>query len=41
MNGKIPDLPPFVSSWKQLYAIVIGALLVEIVLFYYLMISFS
>ena len=33
-----PDgLPPFARSWLQLYAIVIGSLVVEIVLFYGLM----
>ncbi|MGF7214231.1 hypothetical protein GGR92_000371 [Spirosoma lacussanchae] len=31
------DLPPFARSWPQLYAIVIGSLLVEISLFYALM----
>jgi hypothetical protein len=31
------DLPPFARSWAQLYAIVIGSLVVEIVLFYVLM----
>ncbi|WP_256432997.1 hypothetical protein [Spirosoma foliorum] len=31
------DLPPFVRSWPQLYAIVIGSLVAEIVLFYVLM----
>ncbi len=30
-------LPPFARSWAQLYAIVIGSLVVEIVLFYVLM----
>jgi len=31
------DLPPFARSWSQLYAIVLGSLAVEIVLFYVLM----
>ncbi|WP_262887033.1 hypothetical protein [Spirosoma arboris] len=31
------DLPPFVRSWPQLYAIVIGSLVAEIGLFYVLM----
>lgn len=31
------DLPPFARSWRQLYAIVIGCLAAEIVLFYLLM----
>ncbi|WP_461140818.1 hypothetical protein [Spirosoma pomorum] len=31
------DLPPFVRSWPQLYAIVVGALVVEMILFYVLM----
>lgn len=31
------DLPPFARSWTQLYAIVIGSLVAEIVLFYALM----
>lgn len=30
-------LPPFVRSWPQLYAIVIGSLVAEIALFYALM----
>lgn len=30
-------LPPFVSSWKQLYAVLIGALVLQIVLFYVFM----
>jgi hypothetical protein len=35
------DLPPFVRSWRQLYAIVIGSLVLEIVLFYGFMRYFS
>ncbi|WP_460981916.1 hypothetical protein [Spirosoma fluminis] len=31
------DLPPFARSWNQLYAIVLGSLVAEIVLFYALM----
>ncbi|WP_460910823.1 hypothetical protein [Spirosoma areae] len=31
------DLPPFVRSWNQLYAIVMGSLVAEIGLFYALM----
>ena len=30
------DLPPFVRSWTQLYAVVIGSLVAEIILFYIL-----
>ncbi|GAB3699447.1 hypothetical protein GCM10027592_25530 [Spirosoma flavus] len=31
------DLPPFVRTWAQLYAIVIGCLVLEMLLFYGLM----
>ena len=31
------DLPPFARSWTQLYAIVIGSLVAEIILFYGIM----
>ena len=31
------DLPPFARSWPQLYAIVIGSLVIEMGLFYALM----
>lgn len=41
MNEDTRDLPPFARSWPQLYAIVIGALVVEIILFYWLMVYFS
>ncbi len=34
-------LPPFVSSWNQLYAVLIGALLLQIVLFYVFMTHFQ
>lgn len=34
-------LPPFVSSWKQLYAVLIGALALQIVLFYVFMTHFQ
>jgi len=37
MPDKSSDLPPFVRTWPQLYAIVIGSLAVEIILFYLLM----
>ncbi|WP_255376557.1 MULTISPECIES: hypothetical protein [Spirosoma] len=37
MSEDPTDLPPFARSWPQLYAIVIGSLLVEIILFYVLM----
>ena len=30
-------LPPFIKSWRQMYAIVIGTLIVLMVLFYALM----
>ncbi|WP_255772813.1 hypothetical protein [Tellurirhabdus bombi] len=35
------DLPSFVRSWRQLYAIVIGSLILEIVFFYGFMRYFS
>ncbi|WP_461100944.1 hypothetical protein [Spirosoma koreense] len=35
------DLPPFVRSWPQLYAIVMGCLVAEIALFYGLMVWLS
>ncbi len=41
MNKDHSDLPPFARSWPQLYAIVIGALVVEIILFYWIMAAFS
>ncbi|SOD80749.1 hypothetical protein [Spirosoma fluviale] len=31
------DLPPFARSWAQLYAIVVGSLTAEIIVFYLLM----
>ncbi len=34
-------LPPFVSSWRQLYAIIIGVLSLLIVLFYAFMLYFQ
>ncbi|WP_298609759.1 hypothetical protein [uncultured Spirosoma sp.] len=37
MTRNPTDLPPFVRSWPQLYAIVIGSLVVEMLLFYGLM----
>ncbi|WP_420150695.1 hypothetical protein [Spirosoma sp.] len=37
MPEKPTDLPPFARTWTQLYAIVVGSLLAEIVLFYVLM----
>ncbi len=41
MHHDTDDLPPFVHSWPQLYAIVIGGLLLEIILFYGIMVWFS
>ncbi|WP_460674127.1 hypothetical protein [Larkinella ripae] len=35
------DLPSFVRSWRQLYLLVIGSLLLEIILFYWFMQYFS
>ncbi len=35
------DPPPFLKSWKQLYAIVIGELVILIVLFYWITKFFS
>ena len=37
MTENPTELPPFVRSWNQLYAIVIGSLVVEILCFYGLM----
>ncbi|WP_461042727.1 hypothetical protein [Spirosoma harenae] len=37
MTKEPTDLPPFARTWTQLYAIVIGSLAVEILLFYGLM----
>ncbi len=37
MSEDHADLPPFVRSWPQLYAIVLGSLALEIGLFYALM----
>ena len=37
MPDNSANLPPFARSWAQLYTIVIGSLVVEIVLFYGLM----
>lgn len=37
MSEHPTDLPPFVRSWAQLYALVIGSLTAEIALFYILM----
>lgn len=41
MNEDLRDLPPFARSWPHLYGIVIGALAVEIILFYWLMTALS
>ncbi|WP_255472417.1 hypothetical protein [Larkinella humicola] len=41
MTQKSTDLPPFARSWRQLYSIVIGSLLLEIILFYGFMRYFS
>ncbi|MGV3560289.1 hypothetical protein [Larkinella arboricola] len=41
MHQSDPDLPPFARSWRQLYFLVIGSLLLEIVLFYGFMQYFS
>lgn len=34
-------LPPFVKTWRQMYAIIVGFLLLLIVLFYAFMINFQ
>ena len=34
-------LPPFVNSWKQLYTLLIGMLVLQIVLFYLFMTRFQ
>jgi hypothetical protein len=39
--SRTDGLPPFVKTWPQLYALVIGTLLVLIVLFYLFMIHFQ
>ncbi|MCU0338259.1 MAG: hypothetical protein MUE30_00110 [Spirosomaceae bacterium] len=31
------DLPPFIKSWPQMYGIVIGTLLIQMLLFYWMM----
>ncbi|MDB5019946.1 MAG: hypothetical protein JWQ28_1073 [Pedobacter sp.] len=38
---KNSDLPPFVKSWKQFYALLVLWLLVLIILFYLFSISFE
>lgn len=37
MTDDTNELPPFARSWTQLYAIVIGSLVAEMLLFYGLM----
>lgn len=37
MTENNTGLPSFIRSWNQLYAIVMGSLTVEIILFYVLM----
>jgi hypothetical protein len=39
--GDKDGLPPFVSSWKQLYIVMIGVLILQIVLFYLFMARFQ
>jgi len=39
--GDRDGLPPFVSSWKQLYLLMLGALVAQIVLFYLFMSHFQ
>lgn len=34
-------LPPFVKTWRQMYVIIVGVLLLLIVLFYAFMINFQ
>ena len=41
MTNNPREFPPFVKTWRQLYFLVIGALLIEIILFYVLMRWFS
>jgi len=36
-----PDLPPFIKSWNQFYAIVIGWLVLLIIVFWLITISFE
>ncbi|MFN4146180.1 MAG: hypothetical protein ACK4GN_10185 [Runella sp.] len=40
-DHSLEGLPSFIKSWWQVYAFVIGTLLVEIVFFYLLMYSFA
>ncbi|WP_207506811.1 hypothetical protein [Telluribacter humicola] len=46
-NPNLPDqheqdgLPPFVKSWPQMYTLIIGVLVLQIVLFYLFMTHFQ
>ena len=40
-HSETEGLPPFVSTWRQMYTIVIGTLILMIVLFYAFMIHFQ
>lgn len=40
-NSPNEGLPPFVKTWRRMYAIIIGVLLLLIVLFYAFMINFQ
>jgi hypothetical protein len=36
-----PELPPFIKSWKQFYAIVIGWLVLLVLVFWLITINFE
>ncbi|WP_177196943.1 hypothetical protein [Dyadobacter koreensis] len=40
-NGREDGLPPFVSSWQQLYTLLIATLVILIALFYLFMTHFE
>jgi hypothetical protein len=41
MGKTDPELPPFIRSWNQFYAIVIGWLVLLILIFWLITISFE
>lgn len=41
MNQSEDGLPPFVSSWRQLYLIIIVSLVLLIALFYWFTVTFQ
>ena len=40
-NEGVEEKPPIMGSWKNLYLLLIGALLFQIILYYLITISFS